>query len=60
MAIKEVEDLKEFKRRSGWSDDKIAIKLGVSTQSLRNWFKDRNAPSDLAKKAIEEFIIRAF
>lgn len=60
MAIKEVEDLKEFKRRSGWTDDKIAIKLGVSTQSLRNWFKGRNLPSELAKKAIREFLIRAF
>lgn len=59
MPIKEIEDLKEFKKHSGWSDEKIAMKLGVSTQSIRNWFKGRNLPSELAKKAIREFIIRA-
>jgi len=60
MAIKEIEDLKEFKKRSCWSDEKIAIKLGVSTQAIRNWFKGRNLPSELAKKAIREFLIRVF
>lgn len=60
MAIKEIEDLREFKKRSGWSDDKISAKLGVSAQSIRNWLKGRNTPSELAKKAIREFLIRAF
>ena len=60
MAIKEVEDLIEFKKRSGWSDDKIATKLDVSPQTIRNWLKGRNIPTELGKKAIREFLIRAF
>ena len=54
----EVKELKRFKNRSGWSFDKIAIKLGVSSQTVRNWFKRRNSPTPLCKKAIEEFLVR--
>lgn len=60
MAIKEVEELREFKQRSGWSDDKIARKLYVSSQTIRNWLKERNVPTELGKKAIREFLIRVF
>lgn len=58
--IKEIDDLKDFKKRSQWSDEKIATRMGVSTQSIRNWFKGRSEPSDLARKAIREFLFRAF
>ena len=54
----EVKELKQFKDRSGWSFDKIAARLGVSGQTVRNWFKGRYSPAPLCKRAIEEFLVR--
>lgn len=56
----EVEALRKFKERSGWSAFKIAQKLEVDPQTIRNWLKGRNYPTSLARKAIREFLIRAF
>lgn len=56
----EVEALREFKQRSGWSVVKIAQKLEVDPQTIRNWLKGRNSPAPLYRKAIKEFLIRAF
>jgi len=40
----EVKDLKRFKGGSGWSFDKIAARLGVSGQTVRNWFNGNLHP----------------
>jgi len=53
----EVLALKRFKERSGWSCDRIGIKLEVSGQAVRNWFKGRAVPSRLSRKSINEFLI---
>jgi len=47
---KEVKELKRFKDRSGWSFDKIAARIGVSGQTVRNWFKGRYSPAPYAKE----------
>ena len=53
-----IEELKEFKEKSGWSYYKIATRLGVHPQSVRNWCKDKAKPTPLAKEKIQDFLIR--
>lgn len=51
-----VEMLKEFKEKSGWSYEKIAREIGVSTLSVQNWIKGKFKPSRLAEKEISFFL----
>jgi DNA-binding XRE family transcriptional regulator len=53
---RELEELRKFKESSGWSDYKIAKSVDVHPQSIRNWLKGRNRPSDLARKVIKAFL----
>jgi DNA-binding transcriptional regulator YiaG len=52
----EIERLRTFKTTSGWSDYKIARAVDVHPQSIRNWLKGRCRPSDLARKALRNFL----
>lgn len=56
----ELKALKEFKEKSGWSFDKMAAKIGVTPQTIRNWFNGRYAPSEMAKRLIRDFLIMAY
>ncbi len=47
-------NIKELRSRSGLSQSKFAILLGVSVASLRRWESGDTAPSALALKRIEE------
>jgi len=53
-----VEILREFKKRSGWSYEKIAREIGVSMLTVQNWIKGKYTPSPLARKEIEIFLKR--
>ena len=53
----ELEMLRSFKEKSGWSYDKMSKIIGVHSQTVQGWFSGKNLPSQLAKKAIRNFII---
>lgn len=53
---KEISDLKEFKKRSGWSYEKIAGHIGVHSQTLMNWTRGDYKPSPMAKEKIIKFL----
>jgi transcriptional regulator with XRE-family HTH domain len=55
--IKEVEMLRDFKNKSGWSFEKIARQIGVSHQSVMAWINRGVKPNPLARKAIKAFLI---
>lgn len=55
--IKELEMLKEFKTKSGWSFEKIAQEIGVSHQTVMAWFSGKYTPNNLSRKAIKAFLI---
>ena len=55
--IKEVEMLREFKNKSGWSFEKIAREIGVSHQTVMMWINHGVKPMPLAQKAIRAFLI---
>lgn len=39
------EELRELKRRLGWTNERIAKELGVSTYAVNHWFRtDGSAP----------------
>lgn len=53
---KEISDLKKFKKRSGWSYEKIAGMIGVHSQTLMNWTKGSYKPSPMAREKIRKFL----
>ena len=55
--IKEVEMLKDFKKKSGWSFEKIAREIGVSHQTVMAWFSGKYIPNNLSRRAIKAFLI---
>ena len=55
--IKELEMLKEFKKNSGWSFEKIAREIGVSHQTVMAWFYGKYTPNNLSRRAIKAFLI---
>lgn len=54
--VKEISDLMLFKKRSGWSYEKIAGHIGVHSQTLMNWTKGSYNPSLMAKEKIRKFL----
>ena len=53
----QIELLKEFKKKSGWSYQKLANNLGVHYQTVIAWFSGKYSPSYLAKEKIERFLM---
>lgn len=56
---KALKELKEFKRRSGWSYDRMAREIGVHGQTVTGWLQGRYKPSLLALPLIEAFLEKA-
>jgi len=54
--VKEISEIKKFKKRSGWSYEKIAGTIGVHSQTLMNWTKGSYKPSPMAKEKIRKFL----
>ncbi|MHB8093826.1 MAG: helix-turn-helix domain-containing protein [Candidatus Aminicenantales bacterium] len=56
MGEKEIQLLKKFKQKTGWSYVRIAEEIGVHYQSVVAWFAGRKVPGNLGSKAIREFL----
>lgn len=52
----ELELLKEFKKSSGWSYQKLAHHLGVHYQTVIFWILGKRYPSPLALERIQKFL----
>ena len=52
----ELEHLKEFKKESGLSYQKLADNLGIHYQTIIYWFTGRFNPSPLAKEKIRKLL----
>jgi len=55
-SIPEVKKLKNFKKRSGWSYQKISTHMGIHSQTIYFWLTGKFKPSDLAKDKIKQFL----
>ncbi len=58
MEDKELEELKKFKKRSGWSYDRISKELGIHSQTVVGWFAGKYKPGNLARNLLREFLKR--
>ncbi|MBA7621299.1 hypothetical protein ES703_28658 [subsurface metagenome] len=56
MLNEQVERLKEFKKNSGWTFQKISNLIGVHSQSLINWFSGYSKPSRHVSPLVEKFL----
>lgn len=54
--IPEIEELKKFKKRSGWSYHKISTLMGVHSQTIVYWIKGKYNPSIEARGKIRRFL----
>lgn len=52
----DLERLKEFKKKSGWSYNRLAIALGIHYQTVSVWFVKDIDPSPMAKERIRKFL----
>ena len=52
----EIKALRAFKERTNLSYDKLGKALNVHSITIFNWFRGHQAPSDMAKRIIIEFL----
>ncbi|HUU38468.1 MAG TPA: helix-turn-helix domain-containing protein [Candidatus Desulfaltia sp.] len=56
---KAIKELMRFKKRAGWSQDRLAKELGVHNQTVGGWLRGLYKPSLLALPLIEAFLKKA-
>ena len=56
---KAVKELVRFKKRAGWSQDRLAKEIGVHDQTVGGWLRGLYRPSLLALPLIEAFLEKA-
>lgn len=54
--IPEIEKLKSFKERSGWSYNKMSSLMGIHSQTIYFWLRGSYRPSSLALEKIRHFL----
>jgi DNA-binding XRE family transcriptional regulator len=54
-----IKELAKFKKRLGWSQDRLAKELGVHNQTVGGWLRGLYKPSLLALPLIEAFLEKA-
>lgn len=58
--IPEVEELRRFKEKSGWSYEKIGLRMGIHSQTIVFWLTGKHKPSKLALNALRSFLEEYF
>ena len=54
--IPEIERLRSFKKRSGWSYQKLGQYMGIHSQTIYFWMSGKHQPSGLAFEKIRRFL----
>ena len=54
--IIEVEKLRSFKERSGWSYRKIGSHMAIHQQTIYFWLSGKHVPSQMAVERISRFL----
>jgi len=50
------EKLEDFKKRTGWSYHRLAVAMGIHSQTINNWFVKKSKPSPMALEKIQKFL----
>jgi DNA-binding XRE family transcriptional regulator len=53
----EIKMLKEFKAKSGWSNQRIGEAMGIHGQTIQGWLTGKYKPSPVFKKMLRSFLI---
>jgi len=56
----ELEQLRQFKKKSRWSYEKIGERVGVHPQTIVFWITGKHSPSKMAKEKIRRFLDEHF
>ncbi|MBA7546553.1 hypothetical protein ES705_38945 [subsurface metagenome] len=56
----ELEQLRQFKKKSRWSYKKIGKRMGIHPQTIVCWITGKHSPSKLAKEKILPFLDEYF
>ena len=56
----ELEQLRQFKKKSRWSYEKIGKRMGVHPQTIVFWITGKHIPSKMAKEKIRQFLDEYF
>ena len=59
-AIPELEELRRFKEKSGWSYEKIGLRMGIHSQTIVFWLTGKHNPGKLALKELRLFLKEYF
>jgi len=54
--VPEIVKLKEFKKKSGWSYNKMSVHMGIHSQTIYFWLNDKYSPSAPALEKIRTFL----
>ena len=55
-SVPEIEKLRSFKERSGWSYQKISNHMGIHAQTIYFWLAGKYRPSSLALEKVRRFL----
>lgn len=58
--IAEVEELRRFKEKSGWSYEKIGLRMGIHSQTIVFWLTGKHKPGKLALNVLRNFLEEYF
>lgn len=58
--INDLEQLRQFKKKSRWSYEKIGKRMGVHPQTIVFWIIGKYGPSNMAKEKIRWFLNEYF
>jgi transcriptional regulator with XRE-family HTH domain len=53
-------DLKDLRKKKGWSQEKLARRLGVTLNTVQRWEMGKTRPSPLAREKIEALLKEFF
>jgi len=56
----ELVELIEFKKKSGWSYEKIGQRMGIHSQTVVFWITGKHKPSSMAREKIRKFLDEFF
>ena len=58
--IPELETLRIFKEKSGWSYEKIGERMGIHPQTIVFWLTGKHKPGKLAQSVLKRFLNEYF
>ncbi len=56
QVIDEIKELRQIRKRLGWSQQKLSTELGIGISTVARWESGRSNPGNLASEKIKQFL----